>query len=935
MSLTRKSTLQSPDKGESDQQQPQSGGVARLHPAIAKPSISASSTSVFRSLSAIHPSTAFLDVASTVGLPVIRPDTHPEAFVPVPPDGGWGWVVVFAAFFTNLIIDGICVSFAIMVADLVDHFHTTVATVMLMGSLLLGVYQIVGPVASGLVNHFGCRAVGFAGALLATVSVFISAFMPSIELMIIFYGIFAGAAFGFLHLPSIVCVSFYFDSRRAIAVGITMCGPPLGAIIFPPLTDILLSKFGWSNTLIFFAGILLQCAVFATLYRPLTPALVLTPMKKEEVKSIKSLLQLVANEEGDGSTPGQTPTGEGPPPHPSPGAIISHQSLRAQPVLEEVEEEEDEEKEKEESKPNADAEKTSSHKPLLTVTEGPEGGAVSTSQTSLQANQPRRRRIYHSERLTHGSYVRPHMTDPIPHQSTTHLAIASAPRTRSVSVAVDQVARSHLSTFGSALFSSAVDRFGSSGTGMNSPVELTDTGAPVIVELPHESITVEDYARPLYRKDIFFPGSVKRRIDSSAAQIAAAASNIPENLGDQIASSHVSLSSGVPDGVRYRKTSMGTAVFGSSINFGANVPLPPINEASVPEDGAPSDANWAGSCLMSLTKIPLPDVSKEVDKPKPESQKRLTMTEEEEDKIWDILKAQTNLNLTEKPADGIYRVPRSHSLCGWWLCWKTEKKHPESKDSDDEIEGFKRSLLGADKSKLKKSKPILVRRCAHLPKSIIDVLMTMMDLSLLKSFSFSMYCLASIIAVMGVYVPLFFVCDIADSFNIPKSQSAYLLTAYGAASVFSRLACSWAAGFPNVSSTLLCAVALLLSAAATCIIPYWGSLVGQMLLMIVFGAALSPFFSLTSIILCDILGLEALTNAYGIVVMVRGISSTIGSPIAGMIVAATSSYSAAFLIAGATIIIGALLYVVILFYERAKLRKLTSKEGENDLTGKV
>lgn len=77
-------------------------------------------------------------------LKVIRPDTHPEAFVPLPPDGGWGWVVVAAAFITNLIIDGICVSFGIMVNDLVDHFEAPVATVMLMGSLMLGVYQMVG-----------------------------------------------------------------------------------------------------------------------------------------------------------------------------------------------------------------------------------------------------------------------------------------------------------------------------------------------------------------------------------------------------------------------------------------------------------------------------------------------------------------------------------------------------------------------------------------------------------------------------------------------------------------------------------------------------------------------------------------------------------------------------------------------------------------------
>ena len=32
--------------------------------------------------------------------------------VPLPPDGGWGWVVMMASFFTNLLVDGVCYTFA-------------------------------------------------------------------------------------------------------------------------------------------------------------------------------------------------------------------------------------------------------------------------------------------------------------------------------------------------------------------------------------------------------------------------------------------------------------------------------------------------------------------------------------------------------------------------------------------------------------------------------------------------------------------------------------------------------------------------------------------------------------------------------------------------------------------------------------------------------
>ncbi|CDS42798.1 Major facilitator superfamily locus tagral substrate transporter [Echinococcus multilocularis] len=1131
----------------SQQVEQSSSGVVRLHSVVTRPSyVSTTSISnIFRSLSTIHRSTSALpaslldlDVASTAGLQVIRPETHPEAFVPVPPDGGWGWLVVFAAFVTNLIIDGICVSFGIMVTDLVEHFDTAVATVMLMGSLMLGVYQIVGPVAAGLVNRYGCRAVGMGGSVLATVSMFVSAFMPTIELMLVSYGFFAGAAFGFLHLPSIICVSFYFDSRRALAIGMTSCGTPIGAMIFAPLTEVLLQKYGWSNTLILFAGMLLNCMVLTALYRPLTPALLLTPMKASEAEGIKSLLQLAASENAAAVSAGAMAGGDKTSLDGATPPIVSQRDLRDQPVLEEDEEEEEEAQGKvalqksksDQSQPNV-AEVAKDKTPqsqLEAISEGPEGemetegkekgdmrmegevkprhhrhhrrqkhrktlrqqlqqqyaqwvqgirrlrdsrgrsdekkevvgsdanagadldgtggegaassqsscvstcsssceedashwdsastsdvddtatktmggddemyplkkrlckqticgslrmpasqgeesgvsqreastvewvvsapslnrlGRYSTSergrsrrwekeQQQQQQQQQRQRQKRSVRHQNEPSERRPSRmcTRPIPRQSVVQLANASVPRRRSESVSMGALTRSYLSSLGSAMFASTTGGFGSAGGGAGSrggaAEELVDT-APVIVELPHESICVEDYARPLYRKDIFFPGSVKRQIESSAASIAAAVTSMMETSGDQIGCSQASME--MADGVRRRKVTVGTSQFGSGILFGDNVPLPPINEASVPVEGAPSDANWTGSCLMSLTRIPLPDVF-EVEKESAGEGGGVVV--EDETRVWDRLKSETGLNLADAPADGIYRVPRSHSMCGWWLCWETRRKQSSelATEEGEEMERFKRALVEDGDSSAQptrfpqRARLVLVRRCVFLPKSMCDVLVTMMNLSLLKTKSFLIFCLASLIAVMGecgggggdcdgIYVPLFFVCDLADSFGIPKSQSAYLLTVYGGASVVSRLLSSWAAGRPKVSSTLLSAVTLVLAGVTVCVMPYWGSLIGQIILMVIYGLTVSPFFSLTSIIICDILDLEALTNAYGIVTMVRGIASTVGSPVAGMIVAATSVFWVALLIAGGSVIVGGVLCVAILFHERAKLNK--------------
>lgn len=46
----------------------------------------------------------------------------------------------------------------------------------------------------------------------------------------------------------------------------------------------------------------------------------------------------------------------------------------------------------------------------------------------------------------------------------------------------------------------------------------------------------------------------------------------------------------------------------------------------------------------------------------------------------------------------------------------------------------------------------------------------------------------------------------------------------------------------------------------------------------------ATWITLTSIVLCDLLGLERLTNAFGLLCMSRGIAAMVGSPIAGMTV---------------------------------------------------
>jgi MFS transporter, MCT family, solute carrier family 16 (monocarboxylic acid transporters), member 14 len=64
--------------------------------------------------------------------------------VAIPPDGGWGWVIVAASFFCNFVVDGIIFSFGMFKSHIVEEFQETEASTALVGSLLSGFYLIAG-----------------------------------------------------------------------------------------------------------------------------------------------------------------------------------------------------------------------------------------------------------------------------------------------------------------------------------------------------------------------------------------------------------------------------------------------------------------------------------------------------------------------------------------------------------------------------------------------------------------------------------------------------------------------------------------------------------------------------------------------------------------------------------------------------------------------
>ncbi|CAH1236657.1 unnamed protein product [Diabrotica balteata] len=196
-------------------------------------------------------------------------ESEHEDSLPVPPDGGYGWVIVFASFICNMMVDGVTYCFGIFLPDLVTHYHSTEAKVAWVGSILAGVTMCTGPIVSAVTNKYGCRVSCMAGAVIAATSFALSVFSPSVEVLMLIYGAGGGIGFGLMYVPAVVCVGYYFESKRSLATGMAVCGSGFGTIVFAPFGRFLLVNYGWKGANLVLAALCLTCTIFGFLMKPL------------------------------------------------------------------------------------------------------------------------------------------------------------------------------------------------------------------------------------------------------------------------------------------------------------------------------------------------------------------------------------------------------------------------------------------------------------------------------------------------------------------------------------------------------------------------------------------------------------------------------------------------------------------------------------------
>ncbi|KAK2704604.1 hypothetical protein QYM36_016861, partial [Artemia franciscana] len=230
--------------------------------------------------------------------------------------------------------------------------------------------------------------------------------------------------------------------------------------------------------------------------------------------------------------------------------------------------------------------------------------------------------------------------------------------------------------------------------------------------------------------------------------------------------------------------------------------------------------------------------------------------------------------------------------------------------------------------------------CGFIPcsKEARDAYKEMMDLSLLADPVFLLFTVSNFCTSIGFNVPYVYIKDKALESGVDSTTASALIAWIGGANTVSRVILGYISDSPKINRLFLYNSALTICGFSTILSSFCFDYTSLAVYACVFGATAGAYVGLTSVILVDLLGLEKLTNAFGLLLLFQGIASLIGPPIGGMLFDISGSYDLCFYGAGSMIAAsGLMLFFVPCLQKRSnanldsiKARAITSQANDTE-----
>nr|XP_022339925.1 monocarboxylate transporter 12-like [Crassostrea virginica] len=248
-----------------------------------------------------------------------------------------------------------------------------------------------------------------------------------------------------------------------------------------------------------------------------------------------------------------------------------------------------------------------------------------------------------------------------------------------------------------------------------------------------------------------------------------------------------------------------------------------------------------------------------------------------------------------------------------------ENEFEQNIDAEDKVNGSS-SCLGNVKTVLCSSKAGLKNMC----KKVIDF-------KVLRNALFRMWIPVCFLAIIGSVQIVIFIPPHARDLHISDRDITLLVIIVGASNLISKVLMALLIYCNCMAKHHMIAISLIITGMSCLFINFYTDFVTMTILSVIFGVFGSVYFGLFPAVLVDFVGLEMLSGAMAINMLMQGLGLSISNPILGFLRDFTGSFNASFYLMGTTLIISGSILFLEPFCRKIEIRKIVGVSVESQI----
>ena len=188
---------------------------------------------------------------------------------------------------------------------------------------------------------------------------------------------------------------------------------------------------------------------------------------------------------------------------------------------------------------------------------------------------------------------------------------------------------------------------------------------------------------------------------------------------------------------------------------------------------------------------------------------------------------------------------------------------------------------------------------------------SMFDAKLLKICSFVIFIASSFLTFLWSGVPYIYLVDHAITQGVSVTSSVFLLSIIGIARTVGQLTLGAVGDIKCINTMYLYGICIAIVGISVALLPFCTEMITLSIFSVCFGFFISVTYSLMMMCILIAVGVAHATSAFGMVQLIQGVATLLGTPIIGWLYDATGHYDTSFYTSGTCIALSGLMLLTI------------------------